>query len=511
MVRNPAHVFRYYQDNPLTFRLLVYILLCSSAVTLCATVFQIAVDYRKDVRDIRTRLMEVEISHARTIAVAVWNFNDEQIHNLMGGILALPDFEYMEIVTKTNDYRAGEKTEKMSISHQFELPRIEPEEYLGTILITASLEAVYRRIKERVLIILGSQAVKTFVVSFFILFILRHLVTRHLKAMAEFARLLDFKKPGQKEEERFLKLNRGKNKVEDELDRVTEAINQMIGNLSKAAKEMETQARIQGELDAGAIIQKACTPEILPELKGYELAAGFHPAREMSGDYLDTLIIDNRYAVLVVADVSGKGVSAAMYANITRVLLRDKETLQISPSMLLTALNRSLRKEFHANHFLTMGYMVVDLKNSTLTYASAGHEPFILIRESDGEISYLKPSGYPFSRLHADIFDQRLVQESIDMHPGDLVFAYTDGLTDAENPEGEMFGEHRLVRELKKLRRLPAEDISRALHGRVRAFSGAAAQTDDITMIVLKKQAMDHKAEKRTDNKEEELCHAAGK
>ncbi len=505
-MRSPAKVFKHYhRDYPLTFRLLVYILLCSSIVTLCATIFQIAVDYKKDVNDIRIRLLEVEISHARTISVAVWNFNDEQIQNLMGGILALPDLEYIEIVTETTDYRAGEETKTFSITHQFELPRIEENEYLGTILITASLEAVYQRIKERVLIILGSQAVKTFVVSFFILFILRHLVTRHLNTMAEFAQNLDLKKLGMKKEDRFLKLDRKKNKVEDELDRVTDAINQMIGNLSKAAREMETQARIQGELDAGAIIQKACTPEILPDLKGFELAARFHPAREMSGDYLDTLVLDDRYAVLVVADVSGKGVSAAMYANITRVLLRDKEALQTSPTMLLCALNHSLKKEFHANHFLTMGYVVVDLTNGNLTYASAGHEPFILIREKDGEILFLKPSGYPFSNLHADIFDERLVQESVEMQPGDLLFVYTDGLTDAENQAGEMFGEDRMIRRLNDLRHLSAEKISQELHDQVRAFSGTAAQTDDITMIVLKKQPINNEID---NNKKEEPCHA---
>jgi len=261
----------------------------------------------------------------------------------------------------------------------------------------------------------------------------------------------------------------------------------MIKNLGTATKEMEIQARLQGELNAAATIQKACTPKTLPVLDDFEMAAQFNPAKEMSGDYFDIIKIDDRHVVFVIADVSGKGVSAAMYANITRVLVRDKETLLSSPVKLLSSLNQSLKKEFHSNHFLTMSYMVLDLKKFEVTYASAGHEPLILIRGEEKKITFLKPRGYPFSDLHADLFEERICQETILIHSGDLLFLYTDGLTDAENKQGEMFGEDRLYETLLDLQLHPVSQIPELIAERIRKFSGAAQQNDDITMIALKR------------------------
>lgn len=481
---------KYYHNYPLASKLLGYILLCSSLITLFATIFQIAMDYKKDVNSIKTRLHEIEISRSKTISLSVWNFNDYQIDSLMTGILVLPDIKYIEIRTEIKLYSMGNKPVGNFLSHEFELPIIQDSYELGSVFIAAGLENVYQRIKERVIIILGSQAIKTFIVSFFILFIIRYLVTRHLNTMAEFARHLDLKKL-----DRFLVLDRKNQKNKDELDRVIQAINQMIKNLARAAKEMETQARIQGELDAGAIIQKACTPEKLPSIDNFEMAAQFHPAMEMSGDYFDVIKIDDRYVAFVVADVSGKGVSAAMYANITRVLLRDKERFQSSPAKLLCALNQSLKKEFHANHFLTMNYVVLDTQNFQITYASAGHEPLILIRKNEKKIRLLKPHGYPFSELHADLFDKRICQETLSIQAGDLLFAYTDGLIDAENEAGEMFGEERLYRILLEHHHLPVSKIYESLLQKVWEFKGDAQQNDDITMVILKRPAKSKQGE----------------
>ncbi|NOX33497.1 MAG: SpoIIE family protein phosphatase [Deltaproteobacteria bacterium] len=471
---------KYYRNYPLTFRLLVYILLCSSLVTLFATIFQVAVDYSKDMKSLKTRLHEIEITHSKTISLSVWNFDDKQIENLMDGVLMLPDIEYIEIRTDIKQYSAGKKPTENFLSYEFDLPAINDKYKTGSVFIAASLENIFQRMTERVVIILGSQAIKTFIVSFFILFIIRCLIIRHLNTMAEFARCLDLKKL-----DRFLELDRKKTEPKDELDRVVEAINQMIKNLSKATREIETKARLQGELNAAAIIQQACTPGTLPTLDSFEMAAEFYPAREMSGDYFDIIKIDNRYVVFVIADVSGKGVSAAMYANITRVLLRDKEILQPSPVKLLTSLNHSLKKEFHSNHFLTMSYMVLDLKNFLITYASAGHEPLILIREK--EVIFLKPRGYPFSELHANLFDERICQETAKIQAGDLLFLYTDGLTDAENEKGEMFGEDRLYQTLLDFHHLSASEIHELIINKVQEFRGTAQQNDDITMIILKR------------------------
>ncbi len=473
----------YRRKHPLAFRLLMYILFVSSLATLLATAFQIVTDYNKDISSIEKRFEEINLSHSKSLAANVWNYDEEQIYNILNGILMLPDIEFIEINSSGDIFLVGERPEKKSIiSRKYDFPPIEDVNDLGSVLIIASLDNVYKRLRERLIVILASQGIKTFIVSFFILLIIRMLITRHLVTMADFTRKLNLN-----ELDQLLVLDRKKHKHLDELDRVTFAINNMITNLDAASREMETQARMQGELDAAATIQKACTPKELPHVENFEMAAKFHPAREMSGDYFDVIQVNERYVIFVIADVSGKGVSAAMYANIARVLIRDKEELQVSPIKLLNALNNSLKKELHSNHFLTLCYAVLDLEKSSITYANAGHEPLLLIRPDHKEVAFLKPSGYPFSDLHADMFENRLSQDEVTLETGDVLFFYTDGLTDIENEQGEMLGEERLYSYIEELSHLSAMQIHDKLFERLSQFKGSAEQTDDMTMIVLKK------------------------
>ncbi len=131
--------------------------------------------------------------------------------------------------------------------------------------------------------------------------------------------------------------------------------------------------------------------------------------------------------------------------------------------------------------------MVLDLEKFEITYASAGHEPLILIRKKEDQVTFLKPNGYPFSELHSDMFEERICQKTALIHTGDLLFLYTDGLTDAENTKGEMFGEDRLYETLLDLHHHPVSQIPELIVERIEKFSGAAQQNDDITMIILKR------------------------
>jgi len=190
---------------------------------------------------------------------------------------------------------------------------------------------------------------------------------------------------------------------------------------------------------------------------------------------------------MVVADVSGKGVSAAMYANMARVLLREKSKNHKSPRDLLCELNNSLRREFHSDHFLTLCYVLLDLDQQVVSYASAGHEPIVLVKAGEDGHHLLKPKGYPFSNLHSEIFEMRIKQDEYRMQPGDLIFCYTDGLTDATNEKGEMFGEEALYALVMQMKALSPEEITRQIQNTMETFQGAAEQMDDITMIALKR------------------------
>jgi len=266
----------------------------------------------------------------------------------------------------------------------------------------------------------------------------------------------------------------------------------MVVSIKKSSEEMEVQARMEGELNAAAKVQQSFSPQSLPQLEQFEIASMFRPAREISGDYYDIIRIDERYIALIVADVSGKGVSAAMYANIARVLLRDKTRFHNDPVEVLCNLNESLKKEFLTSHFLTLAYVLLDLKESTVSYASAGHEPIVLLSPAQETYQLLKPKGYPFSELHADMFDMRIQQESYQMQSGDFIFIYTDGLTDVENEASEMYGEDRLYEQLHKIiqespKEFGAQQLQDEISQQLITHQGTADQTDDITMIVLKR------------------------
>ncbi len=478
--------------HPLAVRLLVYILMCSSLVTLFATLIQLYVDFQKDVEQIEDRLQQIGSSYLESLTLSAWNMDTPQINSMLTGIQNLPDIEHAAVYLKNEDkiYQISDRpTLDRIITRNYDLEILEEGSKdinvnIGELKVIASLRGAIQRLQDRVLVILSGQMIKTFIVSAFIIFIIRSLVTRHLNKMGVFAEELDLTSL-----ETQLTLNRKKkaNSEPDELDRVVTAFNKMIGNLKKSAKEMEVQARLEGELNAAAVVQRSFSPEKLPDLKGFEISSLFHPAREMSGDYYDFIQINERYIALVVADVSGKGVSAALYANIARVLLREKSEIHHDPISLLCSLNQSLQKEFHSNHFLTMSLLILDQQESKITYSSAGHEPIVLIKARENGYSLLKPKGYPFSELHASMFDQRVQEESYNMQSGDVIFCYTDGLTDIENEEGEMFSEVRLYESVQKRHRLTAYQIQDEIIKELRAFQGSAEQTDDITMIVLKR------------------------
>ncbi len=471
--------------NPLAFRLLGWILLCSSLITLMATALQLYLDFEKDVSEIEEQVTQIDESYAQSIALGVWNVDEKLTNFFLEGVLKLPGITYLEIISEGNIFsKIGvEKTEKTIFR---EIPLIYSSDNIsiniGTLKVVASLEDAYQRLHERVFIIIGSQFIKTFIVSAFIIFIIHYMITRHLAAMADFARQLDFHRLDTK----LILKRKNKNKT-DELGQVVLAVNTMIDTLNKSAKEMEKRARMEGELNAAAIVQKSFIPLPLTTMKEFELASILSPAREISGDYYDFIQISDRYIALVIADVSGKGASAAMYANIARVLLREKAKIYKDPVEVLCSLNQSLKKEFHTSHFLTMSYVLLDTVEKTITYANAGHEPVVLVKSEDKNYSLLKPHGYPFSEPHSDIFDNRLEKKVYSMEKGDLVFCYTDGLTDVENEDKEMYGEEKLYQLVQRLSELPAQIIKEKIIETLQQFQGKAEQTDDITMIILKR------------------------
>ena len=248
-------------------------------------------------------------------------------------------------------------------------------------------------------------------------------------------------------------------------------------------------ARIQTELQTARNIQFSFLPKEIPQIPGFELAVEFHPAKEVSGDYYDFIQINEFLTGIVIADVSGKGLPAALYVNIARALLRDKTKQFQTPQEVLSALNQSLQFELgETGRFLTMTYVLIDARESMIHYVCAGHEPMVLLSVSKTKYDLLKPKGYPLSSIHADLFDHRIQQESYQMQSGDLIFMYTDGVTDITNEANEMFGEEALYEMVERFSDQAPQQLTKQIYDHLNQFRKDVAQTDDITIIALKKQ-----------------------
>jgi PAS domain S-box-containing protein len=267
-----SNLLKYKTARPLAYRLLFYILVCSSFFTILATAFQLYLDYRKDVKLIEDRMQQIRSTHLQGLSNTVWNLEDQQIQTLVNGILQLPDIRYVLVRAEKGEHlaEAGKPQPNEFIYREFPLEYLDfngEKIFLGTLCVTATLEDIYQRLWEKVLVILGTQAVKTFLVSAFILFIFHYLITRHLNTLVRYAQQFSLNHL-----EDALILNRALSKRwgTDELDQVADAINEMRENLIRdiaARKEAEAALR-ESEERLQAILDHTSAVIYLKDLEG---------------------------------------------------------------------------------------------------------------------------------------------------------------------------------------------------------------------------------------------------
>jgi PAS domain S-box-containing protein len=234
-------------------QLLVYILLVSSLLTILATGLQLWVDYTKDVDLLGTRIREVRKAYVNSLSMSIWNMNTSHVNAQLNGILNLPEISYLELKTLDTTYGVGVKPPAIrSVVFEFPIKYADPQaqfepETVGQLIIHGDLQHIYARLWDRVLIILGAQAVKTFSVSVFVLFLIWYLVSRHLHRMSEYAGNLNMDSLGIP-----LVLAGGRTR-KNELDMVVDALNAMRINLIQARESLKTELKTQQRLNASLI------------------------------------------------------------------------------------------------------------------------------------------------------------------------------------------------------------------------------------------------------------------
>jgi sigma-B regulation protein RsbU (phosphoserine phosphatase) len=230
-------------------------------------------------------------------------------------------------------------------------------------------------------------------------------------------------------------------------------------------------------------VQRTFIPQTLPERAGWELAATWQTARQVGGDFYDVVPLTNRSLGLFVADVADKGMPAALFMALTRTVFRAALSESNEPAAVLGRMNDLLFPDAAQGMFVTAAFAVLDTVSGRLTYANAGHNPPILLR-ANSSIERLGRTTMALGILDAPDVAER----HIDLQHGDVLLMYTDGLTESQAPSGEFFGEPRLLDALRAERTAPATGLVEALHTNILDFTGGAGVTDDLTMLVVRRQ-----------------------
>jgi serine phosphatase RsbU (regulator of sigma subunit) len=275
---------------------------------------------------------------------------------------------------------------------------------------------------------------------------------------------------------------------EDELDLLQLMANQAaiaIENARLLREEIERQ-RMEDELAVGRQIQLSLLPDGNPEAEGWEFASVYRPSREVGGDFYDFFHLagNSRQLGIVVADVSGKGVPAALFMALSRSIIRTKSMSGRLPAGVLRRANTLIYKDTRSKLFLTAFYATLDLDNGWLAYASAGHNWPVWWHADSGEVTELAARGTIMGA-----FEQIEPEEhEVDIAPGDVVLFYTDGVTEAMNEHEALFGEERLYEVIAKNKNESAQSVVDAVIAAVDAFMGPAPQADDITIFVVRRK-----------------------
>jgi serine phosphatase RsbU (regulator of sigma subunit) len=221
-------------------------------------------------------------------------------------------------------------------------------------------------------------------------------------------------------------------------------------------------------------------------LAGVRIAAMCLPAAEVGGDYYDLLPLGDTRMGVLVADVSGKGTSAALYMAELKGLVLSLSRIYDSPARLLSEANRILAANMDSRSFVTMTYAVVDTAARCMRYARAGHNPILHLDARTGLTRVLAPPGLGLGLDPGARFDRILEEAEVPLVPGDFFLFFTDGLSEAMNAGAELFGETRLRRILEGAAELGSDELKDRILGEVQQFVGGAAPHDDMTMVVLK-------------------------
>jgi len=272
----------------------------------------------------------------------------------------------------------------------------------------------------------------------------------------------------------------------DEFEELAESFNKMTADLTDYMERLHCttaeQERLLKELEIARGIQQSILPQKAPDIKGAKFAATNIPAREVGGDFYDFVPVAEDFWGLTIADVSGKGMPAAIFMGLSRTIVRASTTANLSAKSAITHANELICRDSTSGMFVTLFYAILDTINMKLHYINAGHNPPLLFREGENNIIELEAKGIPLGVAQ----DIEVEEKEISLLTDDILVLYTDGVTEAINENEEEFGKSRLIQLINDSRLLNAEEIVTTVQNEIISFAGNQPQYDDITLMILK-------------------------
>jgi sigma-B regulation protein RsbU (phosphoserine phosphatase) len=272
----------------------------------------------------------------------------------------------------------------------------------------------------------------------------------------------------------------------DEIGHLAQTFNQMAEDLTASREELRRttaeRERYQRELEIAHDIQQSFLPQTLPEVPGLDLAAHNIPARQVGGDFYDVIPLQGGRWGLLVADVSDKGVPAALFMALSRSLVRAYSLEYNNVPEALRAFNAFVAADNPSGMFVTLFYATLEPETGRLAYINAGHNPPVLVRGSEHQVILLRAHGIALGIWS----EAKLEEHPVQLEPGDVVVLYTDGVTEAFDPDGEMFELERLIEVTRAHPTASARELVEAIEAEVATFTRGAPQSDDITLMVMR-------------------------
>jgi serine phosphatase RsbU (regulator of sigma subunit) len=278
---------------------------------------------------------------------------------------------------------------------------------------------------------------------------------------------------------------------EDQLGELAASFNSMTASMEDLLRQKAEKERLEQELRVAREIQMSLLPRGDLCMRGLTVTGYCRPAREVGGDYYDLFPIDEHRLGILIADVAGKGTSAALYMAELKGVALSLSRQHRSPRQLLIEANRTLAPHLDSRSFITITYALADMESRTLTYARAGHCPLMYLPGADGagaDVRVLSPEGMVLGLTLDDgqVFTRLLEEATLPLGAGDLFVLFTDGITEAMNEAGDCFGDERLGALIRQHGRLPVATLRDRILREVESFVGPATQQDDMTMLFVR-------------------------